>query len=130
MMTAPVCVDLEIEPDARLVRLVRLVASGVASVSGLDLEATEDCRIAVDELCATLIEVSDGEVLEIQFKVDDEGLRGRGRTRRGDRQPDEERLAVSRRIVTAVCDEVQLDLDGPVASFSFLKSADGVGTDA
>lgn len=129
MTTSPVCVDLEIDPDPRLVRLVRLVASGVASVTGLDLEGTEDCRIAVDELCAALIEVSGDGPLELQFRSDETGLHGSGRTRRGDAEPDEERLAVSRRIVTAVCDEFELSLDGPVASFSFRKSRDGFAPD-
>ncbi len=125
-MTDPVFVDLEIQPDARFVRLVRLVASGVASVSGLDIDSTEDCRIAVDELCAALIEVSDGGPLEIQFRSDGTSLQGSGRSRRGDNEPDEERLAVSRNIVTAVCDEYELVLDRPVAYFSFRKSADGM----
>lgn len=129
MTTASVCVDLEIDPDPRLVRLVRLVASGVASVSGLDLDSTEDCRIAVDELCAALIEVSGDGQLELQFRADDVGLHGSGRIRRGDAEPDQERLAVSRRIVTAVCDEFDLSLDGPVASFRFLKARDGVTPD-
>lgn len=127
MIDSPsVLVDLEIEPDVRLVRLVRLVASGVASVVGLDVESTEDCRIAVDELCSTLIEVSDGGPLEIQFRSDEQGLHGSGRSRRGEGEPEAERLAVSRRIVTAVCDDFELVLDGPVASFSFRKDLNGL----
>jgi anti-sigma regulatory factor (Ser/Thr protein kinase) len=124
--TSPVCVDLEIEPDPRLVRLVRLVASGVASVSGLSMEETEDCRIAIDELCATLIEVGGDGTLEVQFKAADDGLHASGRIRRGDTAPDEERLAVSRRIVTAVCDRFELVLDRPVASFTFFKGLEDV----
>jgi hypothetical protein len=122
MMQNPVSVDVEIEPDVRYVRLLRLMASGVASVSGLGLEDTEDCRMVVDELCAALIEVSDNAPHTLRFQGDEAGLHVSGHTRRGDDEPDAERLEVSRRIVAAACDHFDLDLDGAEARFSFFKS--------
>ena len=54
-------VELSLPPDSRYMRLARLMASGVASTCGLPLEEVEDFRIAVDELCSTLIEMGDGQ---------------------------------------------------------------------
>ena len=42
-----------ITPD--LVRLVRVVASGLASRLGFPIDAVEDVRLAVDELCWTCL---------------------------------------------------------------------------
>lgn len=47
---------LELPADTRLVRLARLLTSGVAASAGFDVEEVEDLRIAVDEVCASLIE--------------------------------------------------------------------------
>ena len=60
-------VELLLPPDSRYMRLARLMASGVASTCGLPLEEVEDFRIAVDELCAALIEVGDGEQVRLVF---------------------------------------------------------------
>ena len=51
---------LELSPDPRLLRVLRLVASGVASLGEFDLAAVEEVRVAVDELGATLISASTG----------------------------------------------------------------------
>ena len=50
-------------------RLARLMASGVASTCGLPLEEVEDFRIAVDELCSTLIEMGDGQPIRLAFEI-------------------------------------------------------------
>jgi serine/threonine-protein kinase RsbW len=61
-------VVLEIAADHSEVRVARLVASGVASLAGFDVEAIEDLRIAIDEACVWLIDRADGGPLHLEFR--------------------------------------------------------------
>lgn len=71
--------DLVLPPDAELLRVVRLVASGLASLAPLDLDAVEAVRVAADELVATLIQASDGGSVTITFAIADGRLSVEGR---------------------------------------------------
>jgi hypothetical protein len=61
-------VEVSIEADHRFVRVVRLVASGVASIMGVDVDAVDDLRIAVDEGCTWLLNHGDGTPIDVQFR--------------------------------------------------------------
>jgi hypothetical protein len=71
--------DLVLPPDPDLLRVVRLVASGLASLAPLDLDAVEAVRVASDELVATLIQASDGAPVTITFAIAEGALTIRGR---------------------------------------------------
>lgn len=63
-------VTLEVPAGSESLRLVRLLASGMASGEGLDIEAVDDVRIAVDELANALVAVAQpGSVLTVRFTV-------------------------------------------------------------
>jgi len=64
-------VGVSIEADHRFVRVVRLVASGVASIMGVDVDAVDDLRIAVDEGCTWLLNHGDGSPIDVQFRWGD-----------------------------------------------------------
>jgi peptide deformylase len=68
-MSGPVArVHLELAGDPALVQLARLVATGVATSVGLEIDEAENCRAAVDEMCSSLIEMAQsGAVLEIDI---------------------------------------------------------------
>ena len=53
------CVELTVPAHADYLKLVRLTASFVAAQMSSDFERTEDLRLAVDELCATLIDLAE-----------------------------------------------------------------------
>ena len=72
--------QLSLPPDPRLLRVLRLVASGVASLGQLDLAAVEEVRVAVDELGSTLIAASTGSPIEITVELTDTALRIEGST--------------------------------------------------
>src|SRR5262245_25138317 len=59
-------VRLEIPAQSSVVRAARLVASGLASTAGFDVDDVDDMRIAVDELCAVLFELGAGGVVSIK----------------------------------------------------------------
>jgi hypothetical protein len=59
-------IELTLPADTRLVRLARLMASGIAAATGFDVDEIEDLRIAVDEVCAGLIDRGSGP-LHLRF---------------------------------------------------------------
>lgn len=72
--------DLVLPPEAELLRVVRLVASGLASLTALDLDAVEAVRVGADELVATLIQASDGGPVTVTFALTPDALVIHGRT--------------------------------------------------
>lgn len=121
-------IELSVPPESRYMRLARLMASGVASTCGLPLEEVEDFRIAVDELCATLIEMGDGDAVHLVFDLAADILVVNATTRAGAQGDiDEERLALSRQILDVVTDGHDLStVDGRV-EFSARKVVRGSG---
>lgn len=67
--------ELVVPADPQLLRIVRLVASGLASLANLDLDAVEEIRVAADEVVSTLIEASAGEPVHVRMTVTPELLR-------------------------------------------------------
>ncbi len=77
-------VSLEINAEHHMIRVARLVASGLAAIAGFDLDAVEDLRIAVDEGCVWLIDEGDGSPLQLACAVrDDSSVEVTGRSGRG-----------------------------------------------
>ena len=70
-----------IPPYSAYLRAVRLIAADAAARSGLGYLETEDFRLAVDELCHTLMSATD-HVLALSFSSTSEGVEARGRARR------------------------------------------------
>jgi hypothetical protein len=79
--------DLVLPPDPDLLRVVRLVASGLASLTPLDLDAVEEVRVAADELVATLMQASTGGAVTVSFAVHGDGLAITGTTTRTAAEP-------------------------------------------
>jgi serine/threonine-protein kinase RsbW len=104
-------IELVLPADTRLVRVARLVASGVATTAGFDVEELEDLRIAVDELCAALVEGGDGSPMALTFEIGLSGVSVRGRTPVADTSQldiEPERLSLSRQILRVVVDEYEI----------------------
>lgn len=121
-------IELTLPANSRYMRLARLMASGVATTSGLPLEEVEDFRIAVDELCATLIEMGDGEPICLSFETVSDALVVHATTEanRGD-VIDEERLALSRQILDVVTDGHDLEHHDGVVELTARKLVRGRG---
>ena len=62
--------EIVVPADPRLLRVLRLVASGVASLGSFSLDGVEEVRVAVDELGATLIGASGGAPVTVRFELD------------------------------------------------------------
>ena len=105
-------IELVLPADTGLVRVARLVASGVATAVGFDVDEIEDLRIAVDELCTALVEGGDGSALFLGFDLGDGEVTVVGSTQAAhavEFEPD--RLALSRQILAVVADEYDIRAD-------------------
>ncbi len=60
-------VELSIPVQSDLVVLARLTAATVASRAGFDVEELENLRLAVDELCVSIVNGSDDGRLSLTF---------------------------------------------------------------
>ena len=75
-------VELIIPVQSDLVVLARLTAATVASRAGFDVEEVEDLRLAVDELCVSIVNGSDGRPPESDLHEWRRQRRGGLRSRR------------------------------------------------
>lgn len=62
---------LTIPPDVALVRLARLVATGIGSGLGMGVDEVEDLRIAADEACCLLLERHPPDEVRMMFTAHD-----------------------------------------------------------
>ncbi len=120
-------VHLIVPADAQHVRLARLVASGIGAAAGFHVEDVADLRIAVDELCATLLETTDHSVALV-FRVAGRTVEVEGRTTGpAPSPPDPLRMDLARQILDVVADGYELDLVDGRAVFRLTKRAVEVG---
>jgi serine/threonine-protein kinase RsbW len=121
--------ELTLPPDSRYIRLARLMASGLATQCGLTLEEIEDVRIAVDEVCATLIEVGDRDPVRLAFELTDDALVVSGVAEGSTAGIDNDRRNLSRQILNVVTDDHSLQRSDNSVMFTVRKflRARGVG---
>jgi len=113
-------VRLVIPARPRYLRLARLTAAGIAGDSGFGLEAIEDLRVAVDEVCAILIEGApeDAEI-ELVYRTTADGLVIEGACPSPGTEP--ELHPVARELLAMTADDYSVYAAGDVVSFRLLK---------
>jgi serine/threonine-protein kinase RsbW len=129
MHAPPGRIELSLPASSRYMRLARLMASGVATSSGLPLEEVEDFRIAVDELCSTLIEMGEGQPIRLSFEMAQDALVVHATTPTTRTAAiDDERLTLSRQILDVVTDGHDLTHHDGQVEFTARKEVRGGGT--
>jgi len=115
-------VSLEVNAEHHMIRIARLVASGLAAIAGFDLDAVEDLRIAVDEGCVWLIDEGDGSPLQLAYAVRDDGaVEVAGRTGRGTGDGVVGPLVAQ--IMAAACDRHRFEVGEGSVSFTLVSRA-------
>jgi serine/threonine-protein kinase RsbW len=98
-------VRLVVPAEAAYSRVVRLAASGLASLTGFDVDRIDDVKIAVSEVMLTLVEHGDGASIEFDFAVLDDSFTVRGRTAVTAFDVDDPDLELSRTVLEQVCSD-------------------------
>ena len=128
MMVSTGSVELTIPGDARFLRVARMVASSVASLSDFDVDAVDDLRIAVDELCGVLVERGGGSAIELRFDVVDGTVVVRGTCALG-AEPvlDGDREALWTQILAVVTDRYEVTAANGELAFVLEKRSGAAG---
>lgn len=72
-------VHLALPATPEFVRLARVTATGLASRAGFSIDEVEDLRLAIDELCFTLIGAKGREgLLQLRYRLDGTALEVHG----------------------------------------------------
>jgi len=113
-------VRVVIPAQARFLRIARLTAAGVAGDLGFDLREIEDLRVAVDEMCAVVIEGAPSDVeLSLVYRADDGELEIEGRCPQDGVAP--EIHPIARELLAMTADEHETGASGGVRSFRLVK---------
>lgn len=114
-------IRLQIPAVARYLRLARLTGAGMASDLGFSVDALEDLRVAIDELCAALIDDTPvGTELELSYRELDGGLEIEGRCVAPTENPPVLH-AVARELLSILADEYSIGAAGRERSFRLVK---------
>ena len=111
-------VRLAVPAQPEYLRMTRLLAAGVASRVGFTLDEVDDLRIAIDELCFSLVGPSGREgTVTVRYRLLPDGLVVEGEAHFNDNAGSHAPLLspLSMQILGAVADECQLEpgLEGP-----------------
>jgi len=104
-------IHLEVPTTPDLLRLVRVVASGLASRLGFSIDAIDDIRLAVDELCWTVASrAGPSSSLAVRFVIIDGSFMVEGRVRPGPGDASDARglTALSERILSTLVEDYAL----------------------
>jgi anti-sigma regulatory factor (Ser/Thr protein kinase) len=118
-MTHPSSVELRFPGSPEFLRLARLATADAASRAGLGVDAVEDMRIAVSELCA-MVGGPDVEITLV-FTHHDGELRIEGAG--GPGELDGENAEMAQALIAAVVDEYALHTNDGHTAFRILKRA-------
>ena len=113
-------IRLSLPAELRFLRIARLTAAGIAGELGFGLQDVEDVRVAVDEMCAALIEdAAPGTELEISYRVSDRTLEVDGWCPHAGATP--ELHAVAQELLAMTADEFSLGGDADGRRFHLVK---------
>jgi serine/threonine-protein kinase RsbW len=112
MAPAPSNVIVTLPAQPRLVRVARLVASGLANELGFGLDRLDDVRLAVGEACAFAVQIGAREIT-LTYALDERSL---GVTidavlEGGGAEPEDDYAALVGQVLAVACSEHHIDRD-------------------
>ena len=98
-------VVVRVPPDPSLSQVLRLAASGMASLAGFTVDEIEKIKVAVSEVLIALIEHGGGGPIDVRLEVDGHSFNVRARTSVAAFDPDDPDLDLSRTVLADVTDD-------------------------
>jgi anti-sigma regulatory factor (Ser/Thr protein kinase) len=98
-------VQMMVPAEPGLSRVVRLAASGLASLTGFTVDDIEDIKIAVSEVMVALVEHGSGSPIHLDFAARDNAFVVHGRTAVSAFDADDPDLELSRLVLDEVCSD-------------------------
>jgi serine/threonine-protein kinase RsbW len=116
-------VRLEVPAAPEFLRISRIMAAGVASRVGFTLDEVEDLRIAIDEVCFSLVGARGrAGTITLRYLLDTDQLVVEGTSRFSDGLGNEPTVsALSTQILAAVVDECELSAGAEGPQFRLVK---------
>ena len=116
-------VRLEVPAAPEFLRISRIMAAGVASRVGFTLDEVEDLRIAIDEVCFSMVGARGrAGTIALRYLLDTNQLVVEGAGRFSDGQGNEPVVsALSKQILAAVVDECELSAGEEGPQFRLVK---------
>ena len=108
-------VEVRVPADPAMSRVLRLPASGLASLFGFDVEQIEDLKIAVSEVLIALVEHGYGDFVDISFFVESGVFVVSGVTEVDQFDVDHPDLRLCRTVLAGVCADHDIKLVGDTA---------------
>ena len=98
-------VEVRVPPDPSLSQVLRLAASGMATLAGFTVDEIEKIKVAVSEVLIALIEHGGGAPIDVQPEVDGRLFNVRARTSAAAFDPEHPDLLLSRSVLADVSAE-------------------------
>jgi serine/threonine-protein kinase RsbW len=116
-------VRLEVPASPEFLRISRIMAAGVASRVGFTLDEVEDLRIAIDEVCFSMVGARGRTgTIALRYLLDADELAVEGTGRFSDGLGNEPVVsALSKQILAAVVDECELSAGEEGPQFRLVK---------
>jgi serine/threonine-protein kinase RsbW len=116
-------VRLEVPASPEFLRISRIMAAGVASRVGFTLDEVEDLRIAIDEVCFSMVGARGRTgTIVLRYLLDADELAVEGTGRFSDGLSNEPVVsALSKQILAAVVDECELSAGEEGPQFRLVK---------
>jgi serine/threonine-protein kinase RsbW len=108
-------VRLQLPPESQYLRLARLTAASLATDLDFDLEQIDDLKIAVDELCAVLLDDAAG-LLDLAFSLNGSAIVVEGRCPSASIRPIELH-PIAEELLGIVADDFRLELSDSQRTF-------------
>jgi anti-sigma regulatory factor (Ser/Thr protein kinase) len=105
-------VQLRLPADPAMSRVLRLAASGLASLHGFSIDELEDLKIAVSEVLIVLVEHGGGLPIDVEIHVDSHSFRIDASTEVPRFDADHPDLQLCRTVLASVCAEHDIRLQG------------------
>jgi len=98
-------IEVRVPPDPALSQVLRLAASGIATLAGFTVDEIERITIAVSEVLIALIDHGGGAPIDVRLKVEGRSFNVVARTSATTFDPEDPDLLLSRTVLADVTDE-------------------------